>query len=185
MSDEELSSNEFTPCRFSLTEEVVKMIETMAEDEYGGNKSAVVRDAIRTKYQGTDETELRRELTRIRQLLEEKLEEQETATAQQTAIMNRQPPDGLRSELSFGETQKSIDYSDNNESPEQVARKIYHHLRESDNGLVSLATIDKDFDESFELLASGTQKLVDKNVIERVEKHGSVKFRIVNEGRDN
>lgn len=159
--------------KFTLTDDVVDIIETHAESQYAGNKSAFIRDAVREKADRPNEKEIRIELGRLRELIEDEL------TNQDSHQQAPQPPNtepGLERQPDHlpGANSASTEDADDQREPERVARELLPQLPKPDEDPISLTSLEAAVDEPLELVVSGISQLSQRDMVERVEQNGRI-----------
>jgi Arc/MetJ-type ribon-helix-helix transcriptional regulator len=177
-STESDDDEEMMPRRkFTLTEDVIEVLNRKAESEFAGNRSAFVRAAVKEKADRPDHREIRVELQQLRELLEEELlpqvSQQSKGTQQNTGLRDRQQTDdspvvGLG--YAPDETQ-DLDSS-------RIARMLIRELPKPNEDPVRLSVLEAGVDEPLAAVTAGIQQLSQRGMIERMDQDGCLVFRM-------
>lgn len=176
------NTGEFIRRRFSLTTEVNSLIDELAEENYGGNRSACVRAAVYAMHQRRDEDELRHGLKRLQKEIEA-LTEQVESLQELHQSGGHQSDQSLSSEVTReipatpvdGKSDKKSD----SESHARVAREVYHVMRDEEKTVFELEELLAEVDYSLSLVAEGIELLVQQQAIERLDTGQCPQYQII------
>ena len=180
MESETENTGEFIKRRFSLTHEVNALIDELAGDSHGGNRSACVRAAVYAAHQRRDEDELRHGLKRLQkeiQTLTEQVESLEETHSSEEYLSNQG-----QSETVTGTSPTPMSGNPSTESDSEscvrVARELYSVMRNQKEDVFKLEDLLTEVEFSLSSVAEGIERLVEQNAVEQPDTGGSPRYRL-------
>lgn len=182
MESKSENTGEFIRRKFTLTHEVNNLIDELAEDNHGGNRSACVRAAVYAMHQRRDEDELRHGLKRLQKDIEALTEQvnslQETQTRETSFIDQNQAGETNPAIAHIPTEGGSIPGSDT-ESPVRVAREVYSVMRNEEQTVFALEDLLTEIEYSLSSVAAGIDRLVEQDAVEQLNTDGHPQYRLV------
>lgn len=174
--DSDSGPSNFVARRFTLTEEIDQIIDELAEDHHGGNRSALIRTAVYAERQRGDEDELRHGLKRIENSIDDLTDQIESIEDLQTS---QSPQSQNRSGTGLQPSTSQSSEEEESESMARVAREIYHEIRSMDQNVFTIDEIVANVDAPLSSVADGLDHLSEQDAIECLDADDLMKYRII------
>lgn len=181
MESESENTGEFIRRKFTLTYEVNDLIDELAEESHGGNRSACVRAAVYAEHQRQDEDELRHGLKRLQkeiQALTEQVESLQETHSRKGELPN-QGHSRTTAETSPAPANSGSGGESDSETCARVAREIYHVMRDQEKTVFKLDELLAEVEYSLSLVAAGIELLVQEQAVEQLDTDSSPQYQVI------